>query len=63
MNEGDPVASGPGPRSLVDEAISGSAARGKSRVEVRHPIADVVNAWPSFGEKPGDRTVGVAWGQ
>jgi hypothetical protein len=63
MHEGDAAASGSGPRSLVDEAISGGAARGKSRIEVGHPIADVVNSRPPFGQKPGDRTVGVAWGQ
>lgn len=63
MHKGDPAASGSGARSLVDEAISGGAARGKGRVEIRDTITEVVDPRPSFSQKSGDGTVGVARGQ
>ena len=57
MDEGDPASAGSGARHLVDQAIAGGPAGGERGVQVRHPIADVVDAGTASRQKPGDGTV------
>jgi thioredoxin 1 len=57
MDEGDPASAGADARRVVDQAIPGRAARREGRVEIGHPVADVMNARPSAVEKLGDGSV------
>jgi hypothetical protein len=63
VNKGDPATGGSEPRYLVHQAISGGSTCIQRRVEIRHSIADVVDAWPPLGKEFSNRAVRREWGQ
>jgi thioredoxin len=60
MHEGDAPAGGAAARRLVDEPIAGGAAALQRPVQIRHPVAEMMNARAAAGEEFRDRTRGVA---
>ncbi len=63
MHEGNPTACRPYARHLVYQAIPCSPAGYECRVEVGHPIADVVNTGAAPGQELPDRTIGASRGE
>ena len=57
MDEGDPASAGTAARHLVDQAIARGPAGGEGGIQIRHPIAQVMDAGTATLEEPGDRAV------
>src|SRR5438445_279926 len=51
MDEGDASAAGPAPRHLVDETKARRPAALQRPVQIRHAVADMMDARPAPGEK------------
>ena len=60
MDEGDASAAGPAPRHLVDETKARRPAAFQRPVQIRHAVADMMDARPAPGEKLRHRAVGIA---
>lgn len=60
MEERDPLAPGPPARHLIHQPVPGPAAGLEGAVETGDAVADVMDPWPPFGQKPGNRTVRIA---
>src|SRR3989442_5677871 len=60
MDEGDASAAGPTPRHLVDETKARRPAALQRPVQIRHAVADMMNARSAPREKLRDRAVGIA---
>src|SRR6185437_645093 len=60
MHERDAPAAGAAPRHLVDETIASRPAALERTVQIRHAVADMMDAGPAFGEKLRHRSVRIA---
>src|SRR5213083_2814155 len=60
MHERDAPAAGAAPRHLVDETIPRRPAALKRPVQIRHAVADMMDAGPALGEKLRHRAVRIA---
>src|SRR5213080_2246025 len=60
MHELDTPAVGAAPRHLVDETIPRRPAALERLVQIRHAVADMMDARPAFGEKLRYRAVRIA---
>src|SRR5882762_9022934 len=60
MEEGDAAAAGPAPRHLVDETIPSRPAALQRPVQIRHAVADMVNARAALGEELRHGAVRIA---
>jgi len=63
VNEGDPATGRSPSRYLIHEAIPGGSTCIQRRVQIRHSIADVVDARSPFGQEFPNGTVGGEWRQ
>ena len=63
MNKGDPATGRSPSRFLIHEAIPGGLACSQRRVQIRHSIADVVDARSPLGEEFPNGTVRGEWRQ
>lgn len=57
MDEGDPASAGSGAWHLVDQAIARSPAGGERGIQIRDPIAQMVDAGTASLEEPGNGAV------
>lgn len=57
MKKSDSAAAGSGAWQVVNHCVSGLAARGERRIEIRHAVADMVKAGASLGDKAADGRV------
>jgi len=55
MDEGDPTAAGPPTRGFIYQSVPGLAAALEGRIEIRNPVAYMMNAGAAFFEESGDR--------
>src|SRR5439155_26045839 len=60
MEEGDAAAAGTDPRHIVDETKARRPAALQRAVQIRHAVADMMNARPAPGEKLRDRAARIA---
>ncbi len=60
MEEGDAAAAGTDPRHIVDETKARRPAALQRPVQIRHAVADMMNARPAPGEKLRDRAARIA---
>src|SRR6266702_3705665 len=60
MDERDPPAAGAASRHLVDETIPRRPAALERLVQIRHAVADMMDARPTLGEELRHRAVRVA---
>ena len=60
MEEGDAPAAGTDPRHIVDETKARRPAALQRAVQIRHAVADMMNARPAPGEKLRDRAARIA---
>jgi len=60
MHERDASAAGPAPRHVVDETIPSRPAALEGAVQIRHAVADMMDAGPALGEKLRHRAVRIA---
>lgn len=63
MNKSDPAASRSEPRYFVYQAVPGGSTCIQRRVQIRHSIADVVDAGSPLGQEFSYRAVRREWGQ
>lgn len=59
MDEGDPMATRPGPGFLIDQGIALGSAGGQGSVEIGNPVADVMNPRAAAGQESTDRRIGA----
>ena len=63
MNKGDPATSRSPSRYLIHEAIPGGSTCIQRRVQIRHSIADVVDARSPLGKEFPNGAIRGEWGQ
>ncbi len=63
VDKGNPAPAGTAARVLVHQLVAMTTAGLEGALQIRHPVADVVNTGPPFGEKLGDGAVRIARGE
>ncbi len=63
MDKGDAVPARTDAGCVVDQPIPGAAAGCQRGIEIRHPVADVVDAWTAPCDEPVDGRVGNDWSE
>jgi hypothetical protein len=63
MHEGNPAPSSPHAWDFVYQTVSRRAAGLECRIQIWHPITDVVNAGPPLGQELPDGTVWAEGGE